>query len=804
MKYSESNKPLYCPQTQSTWYRGTRTQTPVGVLWHSTGANNPTLKRYVQPSDNASDKQYWLNLIGRNQYGNDWNHIQREAGVNFWIGKLADGTVTSIQTAPLNYRAWGCGSGNKGSCNNGWLQFEICEDGLNDKTYFNKVYQEAIEITAYVCKTYNIDPYGSSKCGSTTVPNITCHIESHNYGCGSNHGDVLHWFPKYGKNMQTIRDDVAKLLKESGSDIDVSDTIKVGDLVSVKSGAVWYTGGTVPSWIRNVNWYVKELSGNRAVIDKSEDGKNSINSPIDIKYLTKFGSSSETEKPVEDTKGKEYKLVVACNRYPSAGDAKNKTNSKGKYEAGTYYIYSKYPDGVDGMYNISTNKTGKSAGSWINPSENKLPVTNTIKAGDLVSIKSSAVWYDDSSAVPNWCYNVKWYVESVSGSRAVLSKSEDGKNSINSPIDVKYLTLVKESDTPVTPVEDELYRVRITWEDSKTQLGAYKDLANAKEVADANADKGYKVFDSKGNVVYTPEIKEPVEEEPETPPVVEPDEPEKVEYSTKTRIVEIPPTTEDLIVKVVKGIKKNNSNFDDNIAKAFFNIGPTYSIYPLYAISQSILETGWFKFEGSSVSPEQHNYCGLGATGGGAAGASFDTIEKGVEAQYQHLYAYGCTDALPEGVTIYDPRYNLVTRGKATTWEELTGKWAVPGYDTSAYPTIEDMMKVSTIENPLCYGHKILNIADRLLDVEVTQEEIDEFYRRNEEPVEPEEPIDPVEPEVPEEPEIPDEPVDPVEPEDPDDNNDVPDLDDDLKGDNWFIALLKIIWNFIESLLGIK
>lgn len=289
MKYNESNKPLYCPMTQSTWYRGTRTQTPVGVLWHSTGANNPTLKRYVQPDDNASDKQYWINLLGKNTYRNDWNHIEREAGVNFWIGKLADGTVTAVQVGPLNYRAWGCGSGSKGSCNNGWLQFEICEDGLNDKAYFDKVYQEALEITAYVCKTYNIDPYGSSKCGSTTVPNITCHIESHNYGCGSNHGDVLHWFPKYGKNMQTIRDDVAKLLKESGSDIDVSDTIKVGDLVSVKSGAVWYNGGTVPSWIRNVNWYVKELSGNRAVIDKSENGGNyavAVSSGLDRVVVT--------------------------------------------------------------------------------------------------------------------------------------------------------------------------------------------------------------------------------------------------------------------------------------------------------------------------------------------------------------------------------------------------------------------------------------------------------------------------------------------------------------------------------------
>lgn len=37
-----------------------------------------------------------LNLIGKNQYNNDWNHIYHEAGVHAWIGKLADGTVTTV------------------------------------------------------------------------------------------------------------------------------------------------------------------------------------------------------------------------------------------------------------------------------------------------------------------------------------------------------------------------------------------------------------------------------------------------------------------------------------------------------------------------------------------------------------------------------------------------------------------------------------------------------------------------------------------------------------------------------------
>lgn len=217
MKYSSTNRPLECMMTQSTCYKGTSTMTVKGVLWHSTGANNPNLRRYVQPDDNAANRTELLALLGKNGNRNDWNHINRQAGLNCWIGKLADGTVTTVQTMPWNYRPWGCGSGNKGSCNNGWIQFEICEDGLNDATYFNKVYKEACEITAYLCKMFNIDPNGTVNMNGVSVPTILCHADSHALGLGSNHGDVNHWFPKFGKSMATARADVATLMKTSGS-----------------------------------------------------------------------------------------------------------------------------------------------------------------------------------------------------------------------------------------------------------------------------------------------------------------------------------------------------------------------------------------------------------------------------------------------------------------------------------------------------------------------------------------------------------------------------------------------------------
>ena len=113
---------------------------------------------------------------------------------------------------PWNYRPWGCGSGSKGSCNNGWIQFEICEDGLNDKAYFDKVYKEACELTAYLCKMYNLDPMGEAMCGNVSAPIILCHADSYRLGLGSNHGDVLHWFSKYGKTMADVRKDVKALM----------------------------------------------------------------------------------------------------------------------------------------------------------------------------------------------------------------------------------------------------------------------------------------------------------------------------------------------------------------------------------------------------------------------------------------------------------------------------------------------------------------------------------------------------------------------------------------------------------------
>lgn len=63
-----------------------------------------------------------------------------------------------------------------------------------------------------------------------------------------------------------------------------SGSIKKGSLVSIKSGAKWYNGSTIASWVFDEKWYVHQVDGNRVVIDKNQSGTHSIMSPINSKY----------------------------------------------------------------------------------------------------------------------------------------------------------------------------------------------------------------------------------------------------------------------------------------------------------------------------------------------------------------------------------------------------------------------------------------------------------------------------------------------------------------------------------------
>lgn len=196
---------IKCILTANDCYKAGRTITPKGVMIHSTGANNPLVARYVQPLDNQADAAALYAVLGTNRNKNDWNNGGLNVCVHAFIGKLADGSVGTAQTLPWSHRGWHAGTGTSGnSANNTHISFEICEDALTDATYFAKAYQEAVELTAMLCKQYQLNPLADGV--------VICHSEGYQRGVASNHADVMHWFPKFGKSMDTFRSDVAKAM----------------------------------------------------------------------------------------------------------------------------------------------------------------------------------------------------------------------------------------------------------------------------------------------------------------------------------------------------------------------------------------------------------------------------------------------------------------------------------------------------------------------------------------------------------------------------------------------------------------
>ena len=318
-------------QKQSSWYKGTTTGVPVGICFHDTGCNNNTLKRYVQPNDDDANRAEMLAKIGTNYNKNDWNHKAVSAGVNAWIGLLADGSIATVQAGPWNYRPWGVGSGSNGSLNGDkrdpktpfWIQFEICEDDRKSKTYFEKAYNEAIGLSAYLCKMYGFDPHGTVSYKGKTVPVITCHRESAALGLGSGHSDVLDWFPLYGKSMDDVRNDIAAAMgsvsstepevpAETTPTAPVDGTIRVGSLVSIKPGSKYYSGSTIPSWVLKLNWYVHSApeGSDRVVINESEDRTHKIMSSIHRDNLTVVGSTSTESSTTKTPETTGYKVKI--------------------------------------------------------------------------------------------------------------------------------------------------------------------------------------------------------------------------------------------------------------------------------------------------------------------------------------------------------------------------------------------------------------------------------------------------------------------------------------------------------------
>ena len=334
--------------TKNDCYKAGKKIKVKGIMVHSTGANNPYLRRYVGPDDG---------LLGHNPYGNHWNQPRpdgQQKCVHAFIGRLKDGSIATYQTLPWDHRGWHAG----GKANDTHIGFEICEDDLKDPVYFNKVYQEAVELCAYLCKEYNIKP---------EKPWLICHSEGNKLGIASNHSDVMHWFPKHGKNMDMFRADVTKKLAEG-------PTAPVAPTPQPQPGVLYYvqTGAYKVKANADRQYHKVKAAGFDAIIKKS---------------------------------GNLYRVQVGAFAVKE-----NAENMARRVKKAGFDVYI-------------TTEGGTPVAPGPEPKPKQKPQTKTIKVGSKVKVKPGAKTYD-GKGLADFVYKTVYDVIQINGNRVVIGRGK--------------------------------------------------------------------------------------------------------------------------------------------------------------------------------------------------------------------------------------------------------------------------------------------------------------------------------------------------------------------------------------------
>lgn len=190
--------------TESDCWKAGRTIVPRGVMVHSTGVAQPKVEAFLKL----------------------WNQPGYSACVHAFVTETG-----VVQALPWNWKGWHSGKGDEGkvSANNTHISFEILEpaghtyaggtmlgyDVEKNAAYFAAVYENAVALTAMLCTKYRFDPMAPGV--------VICHCEGHELGIASNHADVLHWFPKHGKSMDTFRADVRRKMRGEDEEMTQQD-----------------------------------------------------------------------------------------------------------------------------------------------------------------------------------------------------------------------------------------------------------------------------------------------------------------------------------------------------------------------------------------------------------------------------------------------------------------------------------------------------------------------------------------------------------------------------------------------------
>lgn len=217
--------------TKNPCYTAGRKITVKGLMLHSVGCSQPKASVFI----------------------NSWNKASYN---NACVHAFIDGNDATIyQTLPWNYRGWHCGSGSKGSGNNTHIGVEMCEpacikytggssftcsDLATARAVAKRTYEAAVELFAYLCKKYGLNP--------TADGVILSHKEGHSRGIASNHGDPEHLWKGLGMSytMNTFRQAVKAAMAGSGTSAETDGYTKI-------MGTAAATAAQMESYLKKAN-----------------------------------------------------------------------------------------------------------------------------------------------------------------------------------------------------------------------------------------------------------------------------------------------------------------------------------------------------------------------------------------------------------------------------------------------------------------------------------------------------------------------------------------------------------------------
>lgn len=248
--------------------------------------------------------------------GNVFSPVSRQASSNYGVG--FDGRIGMY--VEEKDRSW-CSS--SASNDHRAITIEVASDTKEPYAVRDAAYQATIKLVADICKRNGIkflvwSTNKNDRINHLNGCNMTVHRDYANKSCP---GTYL--YDRQGDIAAKVNAILDADNKPSENPKPAASTVRVGDSVKISSNATYYSGKSIPGWVKNKAWIVSQVNGDRAVIDKSTDGKNAICSPINVKFLSVVGTSGS-----QQTTFKPYLVEVntsALNIRAGAGTNYKKT-----------------------------------------------------------------------------------------------------------------------------------------------------------------------------------------------------------------------------------------------------------------------------------------------------------------------------------------------------------------------------------------------------------------------------------------------------------------------------------------------